>query len=303
MIDLSKEQIEKRNEYYIRLKGRHAIITNPYYTKLAKDTRFQIMGYLENDGVFKILGYDHGNYGYCLPDEFQLIDKEFSDFKIIKKGIRTERKDKFGDKFMLELQNNKRDIYLSSSTVSLLNLNSEENYVGFATDPDTGIMYVFSADKVSGYLLNKDNNRITSVADWREMFKLYETMNFEIIPQPIIDNNNPGFIFYTVKPNFDYFGKEQPVNQQNRVTKQKEKSNNIVGKGIYHQLDVESCNIHYTPPVSTLRPELLYDDVDIPLKTQTTSYITSQQLLEDKIREMQKFKKIELVERKDKNQH
>lgn len=284
-MNLEKEQIEKRDAYNIRLKGRHGIITNPYYTKMAKDTRFQIQTYMEAEGMFKILGYEDGNYSYCLADEFQLVDKEFSDFKIVKKGIRVERKDKFGDRFMIELQNNKRDIYLSSAAVSLLNMNEAENYVGFATDPDTGRMYVFSADSVSGYLLNKDNNRITSVADWREMFKLYETMNFEITPQPIIDNNNPGFIFYTVKANYEYFGKEQPTFNNHKNTKQKVKDTSVV-TGTYAKLtnDIE------TPPV-TWHPTFIsvYDDgpeyvKDTPgVKTSGGFYKSSTELMTDQI--------------------
>lgn len=221
MIELSKEQIEKRNYYYVRLKGRQAVISNPYFTKLESGDRISIHNYIEEKGLFKVLKHDSGNYDYCLPDEFNLIDKEFSDFKIIKKGVRTERKDKFGDKFMLELQNNKRDIYLSCALSSLLNLNEEENYVGFANDPDTGNMYIFMADKVSGYPFNKDNNRITSIADWREMNKIWDVTHFNVIPQPIIDNNNPGFIFYTVIPNYNYT--ENTIPQVTKPEKRKKK--------------------------------------------------------------------------------
>ncbi len=296
-MNLEKEQIEKRDAYYIRLKGRHGVITNPYYTKMPKDTRFQIQTYMETEGIFKILGHNDGNYSYCLADEFQLVDKEFSDFKIVKKGIRVERKDKFGDRFMIELQNNKRDIYLSSALVSLLNMNEAENYVGFASDPDTGRMYIFSSDNVSGYLLNKDNNRITSVADWREMFKLYETMNFEITPQPIIDNNNPGFIFYTVKANYEYFGKqEQPTFNNQKNTKQKVKDN-IPGRGLLDKLTYDTEEIPVTWAPKFVDNGLTYDDDLVPSKTdpqlKTTGqyYNMTDQIIREKLNEIRRFKK------------
>jgi len=295
-MNLEKEQIEKRDAYYIRLKGRHGVITNPYYTRLAKDARFQIQTYMETEGVFKVIDFNSGAYGYCLADEFQIIDKEFSDFKIVKKGIRVERKDKFGDRFMIELQNNKRDIYLSSASVSLLNMNQEENYVGFASDPDTGRMYIFSADNASGYLLNKDNNRITSTADWREMFKLYETMNFEITPQPIIDNNNPGFIFYTVKANYEYFGKqEQPTFNNHKNTKQKVKDN-IPGRGLVDKLTYDTEEIPVTWAPKFVDNGLTYDDDLLPSKTdpqvKTTGlyYNTTDQIIREKLNEIRKIK-------------
>ena len=301
-MNLEKEQIEKRDAYYIRLKGRHGVITNPYYTKMPKDTRFQIQTYMETEGIFKILGHNDGNYSYCLADEFQIIDKEFSDFKIVKKGIRVERKDKFGDRFMIELQNNKRDIYLSSALVSLLNMNEAENYVGFASDPDTGRMYMCSSDNVSGYLLNKDNNRITSVADWREMFKLYETMNFEITPQPIIDNNNPGFIFYTVKANYEYFGKEQPTFNNHKNTKQKVKDT-VAEKGGIYAKSINDTEGMVIPPITwktasvDILGEMLYDDeptyqkTESQLKTTGQFYGTGDQILREKLNEIRRFKK------------
>lgn len=221
-MELNPEQIEKKLTYYIRLKGRTAIVDNPYATTIPKDTKIEIYNYLPDKELFRVLFPGAKDYGYCYRDEFNLIDKEFSDFKIIKKGIRVERKDKFGDKFMIELLNNKRDIYLSTALISLLQLTDEENYVGFASDPDTGITYVFKSDNISGYLLNKDNNRIISTADWRELFKLHEVMNFEITPQPIVDNNNPGFIFYKVKPNYNHF--DNNYIPQPQVQKQKAKS-------------------------------------------------------------------------------
>jgi len=294
-MNLEKEQIEKRDAYYIRLKGRHGVITNPYYTRLAKDARFQIQTYMETEGVFKVIDFNSGAYGYCLADEFQIIDKEFSDFKIVKKGIRVERKDKFGDRFMIELQNNKRDIYLSSASVSLLNMNQEENYVGFASDPDTGRMYIFSADNASGYLLNKDNNRITSTADWREMFKLYETMNFEITPQPIIDNNNPGFIFYTVKANYEYFGKEQPTFNNHKNTKQKVKDN-VPGRGLLDKVTYDTGEIPITWAPKFVDNGLTYDDDLLPSKTdpqvKTTGlyYNTTDQIIREKLNEIRKIK-------------
>lgn len=240
MIQLTNEQIEKRDYNFARLKGRTAVIDNSYITSIPNGTKVTIYSYSPEKGMFRVLyGDNQRQDAYCCRDEFNLIDKEFSDYKILKKGIRIERKDKFGDRFIIELLNNKRDIFLSAALVSLLNLNDEENYVGFGADPDTGVMYIFKADKISGYLLNKNNNRITSTADWRELFQIYEKVYFEVVPRPIVDNENPGFVFYVVNPSFDNFENGKNVNNNQTFQKQ---NNNKTKKVFYENEEMPQVN-------------------------------------------------------------
>lgn len=199
-MELTSDMLEKKTLLLQKLKGRVAstrmVYSNP---KIASGVQVYIKGlYKENTLLVQntVDGRDYVLY----PDEINLLDKEYSDGKILKKGIRVERKDKYGDLFAIELISNKRDIYLSSALISLLNLNDETNYVGFAEDSDTGIMYIFKADEFSGYELNKKNNRITSVADWRELSLKYGEESIVVKPLPITDIDNPGIILFTIQP-------------------------------------------------------------------------------------------------------
>lgn len=232
-MNLTQEQNDKRIMNNLRIRGRTAVIYNPYYSQLAHETKVYISAYIAEKDVFRVETQD-GKLDLCLRDELNLIDKEFSDFKIIKKGIRTERKDKYGDRFIVELINNKRDIYLSSALVSLLNLNNKDkSYVGFATDPDTKMIYIFSADEATGYEFNKSNNRITSAADWRELNKLTGCLAFDVRPQSIIDNiNNPDTIFYSLTGSYDLTQElvyEQSIKKEKPIKKEK---GNGVSNGI-----------------------------------------------------------------------
>ena len=90
-MELSKEQIEKRDYYRFKLKGRQAIITNSYTSNLKTGDKITIIAYYEETETFKV-AHRTGDYN-LKADEFQLIDKEFSDFKILKKGLKVERKE------------------------------------------------------------------------------------------------------------------------------------------------------------------------------------------------------------------
>lgn len=221
-MNLTNEQIEKKNNFAHKLRGRIGVIFNPYFTKFTEGTKIYIMNYIPEEGVFKVTNTENDKVDFCFRDEFNLIDKEFSDYKIIKKGVRVERKDKYDNSFIIELLPNQRDIYLSTALSSLLNLNNKDkSYVGFASDPDTKSVYIFETDENTGYEFNKSNNRITSKADWRELNTMFEDcLAFKVVPQPIIDNqNNPGCVFYTLFPDY-YLSDNLHIKPKKEVIKQ-----------------------------------------------------------------------------------
>jgi len=237
MTNLTEEQLQNRTIQRYKLLGRLGVVRNPYFTTIPRDTTVQLKLYDEKTDTFTALYstknpkslYFNANAEITL-DEINLIDKEFAGHSILVKGNRVERKDKFGDNFCIELIANKRDIYISSALISLLGLKDEQNYVGFAQDPENKTIYIFKSDEVNGYLLNKTNGRITSTADWRELSVNYNTTIFEVTPHPIVDNNNPGFIFYSMHPDFRYFSEPKQEIDNIGLATQKRMKNKPYGK-------------------------------------------------------------------------
>jgi hypothetical protein len=243
-MELHQQQLEQRAYQRGRLRGRQAVVRTNYFTEIGTGTKIILDKYV-SDGDYYLARYGPGlQYSDAiLPDEFNLIDMDYSGHKLLIRGIRAERKDKFGDNFCIELINNKRDIYISSALASLLNLNKDENYIGFAMNPDTKTMYIFNSDSVNGYLYNKTNGRITSPADWRELQAMFPTTVFEVIPQPLIDNDNPGFVFYGMNPDHNYYYEQTP-----EIAVKQPKVKNISKKG--KSLADAMKEIYIEPPLS-----------------------------------------------------
>lgn len=200
---LSEQQLEYRKVLSSSNRGRQAVIHKPYFTEIPKNTRIWISKYDTNEHAYYVEFEDGENIktGWVLPDEIQFTDKEFSGFGIEKLGIRSERKDKYGNSLIIEIQNNKRDIQLSQALTSLLNLKGDKNCIGFARDPDSKQYYIFAATKEDGYELD-NNNRITSPADARELEKLFGSTSFEVIAESIIDYNHPDIVLYGIRINY-----------------------------------------------------------------------------------------------------
>ncbi len=204
-MELNEQQQELRFKSLARYKGRSGIIRNPFYTNLPKDTKVYVEG-ISSDAGLLILGYEKDSAylkGYCFPEEVNLIDKEYSGSGMILKGVRTERKDKYGNSFIIELLNDGKSIYISQALSSLLLCNAEENYIGFASDPEIGEIYIFNAKTVDqGYLLDKKNNRIVSPADHRELSNAFHNNILEIYETSIINPEFPDMIFYKTKMSY-----------------------------------------------------------------------------------------------------
>ncbi len=211
---LNEQQLEARALTGHKNRGRRAEVHKPYFTVIPSGTKVYIHKYSSEDHAY-FVEYSEGEdmkANWVLADEIQFIDKEFSGYKIEKLGVRTERKDKYGNSLVIEVQTNKRDLQFSQALISLLNLKNDRTNIGFARDPDTKQYYVFAATEGEGYELD-NNNRITSTADCRELELLFNTTTFNIIPEPIIDYNHPDLVLYSIKPEYNY---NNPGNKKQR---------------------------------------------------------------------------------------
>lgn len=205
-MELNNEQREKRIKSLAKLKGRCGIIRNPFYTTAPKDTKVYIYTVIPEEGILGVeYQLDNGEFTKCgcFPEELNLTDKEYSGTGMVLKGVREERKDKYGNICAVELLNDGKSIYISQALSSLLLCNSEQNYIGFASDPEIGESYVFNAKTADqGYLLDKKNNRIISPADHRELLKEFESNVIEINDSAIINSEFPDTIFYKTRRGF-----------------------------------------------------------------------------------------------------
>lgn len=205
-MELNIEQREKRIKSLAKLKGRCGIIRNPFFTTAPKDTKVYIYAIIPEEGILGIeYQLDTGEFTKCacFPEELNLTDKEYSGTGMVLKGVREERKDKYGNICAVELLNDGKSIYISQALSSLLLCNSEQNYIGFASDPEIGESYVFNAKTADqGYLLDKKNNRIISPADHRELLKQFESNVVEINDSAIINSEFPDTIFYKTRRSF-----------------------------------------------------------------------------------------------------
>ena len=204
-MELNNEQKEKRINSLIKLKGRCGVIRNPFFTDLPKNTRVYVYGVMVEEGLLAVEYQDHDDYSksVCFPEELNLTDKEYSGTGMVLKGVREERKDKYDNNCVVELLNDGKSIYISQALSSLLLCNSEQNYIGFASDPEIGESYIFNAKSSDqGYLLDKKNNRIISPADHRELLKQFESNIIEINEISVINSEFPDMIFYKTKKSF-----------------------------------------------------------------------------------------------------
>lgn len=216
-MELNNEQREKRIKSLAKLKGRCGVIRNPFYTTAPKDTKVYIYTFIPEEGILEIeYQLDNGEFTKCgcFPEELNLTDKEYSGTGMVLKGVREERKDKYGNICAVELLNDGKSIYISQALSSLLLCNSEQNYIGFASDPEIGESYVFNAKTADqGYLLDKKNNRIISPADHRELLKQFESNVIEINDLAIINSEFPDTIFYKTRRSFQTL-QNTPVKKQ-----------------------------------------------------------------------------------------
>ena len=273
-MNLNEKQLESRNYQRNRIRGRRAVIRNPYFTDIPDKSPVIIDKYdSEHDRFIVAYGDGFRHMAWAMTDELNLTDSEYSGHKLMLKGVRTERKDKFGDNFCIELISNKRDIYISSALASLLNLNKDENYVGFAFNPDIKTMYIFNSDSVNGYLYNKTNGRITSPADCRELQALYPTSVFKVNPQSIIDEDNPGFVFYGTTPDYNYY--YEPIEKAvapkvDKVTKKQSK--NTFYKPVIHEprdynwAEFTTSTIAKEQSINTAKINIEYSSPEDPLE-------------------------------------
>ncbi len=233
-----------------RLKGRNGIIRNPYYTSIPNGTKVYFGNYLYDNDIqdyLCVLQYDNPNAkfnedpwtkGFALLDEINFSDKEFSGTGLYLKGVRTERKDKYGSTLALELLNDTKTIYISQSLSSTLLCNDDNSYIGFATDPDEKATYIFKArDEKEGYLLNKANNRIISTADHRELLNNFGNV-VEVMQESIVTQDFPDTIFYRLKPTKKVF-KDEP-------TKGKKQKN--TGDGLLNRLRTSGVSVDDIEP-------------------------------------------------------
>jgi len=195
---------EKQYNSFRKNKSRRAIIRNPYYTNLPKDTKVFIYDVLE-DELCRVFMLDNENtvskdqIFLCKYDELNFIDKEYSGTGLIKKGVRLERKDKYKGEYVVELLNDNKSIQFSQALLSLLQTN-DNNYIGFAYDAEIGSFYIYaSKSENDGYLLNKTNSRIISIADHRELKQIFESDFISVDSKSILDLENfPDLIFYSL---------------------------------------------------------------------------------------------------------
>jgi len=196
---------EKQYLAFRKNKGRRAVIRNPYYTTLEKGTEVYIYSVDENL-TCRVLEFLDGSpiqskMHSVKFDELNFIDKEYSGTGLIKKGVRQERKDKYKGNYVIELLNDGKSIQLSQALLSLLQTNVNE-YIGFAYDPEIKSFYIYSTNTENdGYLINKTNGRIISIADHRELLKTMNSSYIIVDSTPILDLEKfPDLIFYSLFP-------------------------------------------------------------------------------------------------------
>lgn len=220
MIQLNENQTKAKLDHLKRYKGRNAIVRNPFFCKFEKGAKVYVRS-IDYDNNLLLLEDRLGTFisEYAYPEEVNLIDLEYSGFGLTLKGVRNERKDKYGSTYVIELLPNGKEIYISQALTSLLLCNSEESYIGFATDPDIKETYIFKANKDTGYLLNSKNNRITSPADHRELQELANNGILSVDNQSIISSEDfPDNIFYKVIINKNVYKESNPL-KKNKISK------------------------------------------------------------------------------------
>jgi len=153
--------------------------------------------------------------------DINFTDKEYSGSGISINGVRTEKKDKYKDDFVIELLKDNKTIQLSQALISLLKCNN--GYVGFAIDYDVKTSFIFNAKtEENGYLVDK-NGRIVSPADHRELLNYFNNTIIQVNPVSIIDSDNhPDYIFYQISGN-----------HSNKL-----KPNKVTYDDLYEQIDV-----------------------------------------------------------------
>lgn len=210
---LNEQQRENYINEMMRYRGRIFAIRHNIICNLEKNTQVYVKGYDPDQNIFTCQLPDSGNKVYCLPEELNVIDREFKS-PLIKKGIRNERVDKYKNEYAIELIKDQKSIQFSASLLSLLLCNTEKSYIGFAFDPDLDEIYIFKSDENQGYEVDQKNSRIKSSADWRELYNYTGKTIIGIYDTPIINSEFPDTIFYKI--NFSF--------KSNNVTSVKAKS-------------------------------------------------------------------------------
>lgn len=215
---LNEQQKENYINEMMRYRGRIFAIRHNIICNLEKNTQVYVKGYDPDQNIFTCQLPDSGNKVYCLPEELNVIDREFKS-PLIKKGIRNERVDKYKNEYAIELIKDQKSIQFSASLLSLLLCNTEKSYIGFAFDPDLDEIYIFKSDENQGYEIDQKNSRIKSSADWRELYNYTGKTIIGIYDTPIINSEFPDTIFYKINSSF----------KSNNVTSVKAKSNTSPG--------------------------------------------------------------------------
>lgn len=210
---LNEQQRENYINEMMRYRGRIFAIRHNIICNLEKNTQVYVKGYDAEQNIFTCQLPDSGNKVYCLPEELNVIDREFKS-PLIKKGIRNERVDKYKNEYAIELIKDQKSIQFSASLLSLLLCNTEKSYIGFAFDPDLNEFYIFKSDENQGYEVDQKNSRIKSSADWRELYNYTGKTIIGIYDMPIINSEFPDTIFYKINSSF----------KSNNVTSVKAKS-------------------------------------------------------------------------------
>lgn len=210
---LNEQQRENYINEMMRYRGRIFAIRHNIICNLEKNTQVYVKGYDADQNIFTCQLPDSGNKVYCLPEELNVIDREFKS-PLIKKGIRNERVDKYKNEYAIELIKDQKSIQFSASLLSLLLCNTEKSYIGFAFDPDLNEFYIFKSDENQGYEIDQKNSRIKSSADWRELYNYTGKTIIGIYDTPIINSEFPDTIFYKINSSF----------KSNNVTSVKAKS-------------------------------------------------------------------------------
>ena len=114
-----------------------------------------------------------GNYYYVLEPELELekIDESKGSLKLKKK--REEVLDEFGQSMVINLKDDEKTIYLSTSLRTTLNLKDGDG-IGFAIDTEKSEIYLYQElEPEQGWII--ENGQIISSADWREIFQMCRT--------------------------------------------------------------------------------------------------------------------------------
>lgn len=116
-----------------------------------------------------------GNYYHVLEPELELekIDEPKGSLKLKKK--REENLDEFGQSMVINLKDDEKTIYLSTSLRTTLNLKDGDG-IGFAIDTEKSEIYLYQElEPEQGWII--ENGQIISSADWREIFQMCGTNN------------------------------------------------------------------------------------------------------------------------------